>query len=312
MTHLTSIASACARAWVRVYTSGMPSDLCQARRAEIESDLWECQQEPRRAPDSGTSVAVDILRRTFTGIPDDIGWRLDTSRERRAGRSLRRTSMAISTERLRWMGLGAIVGGALMMGVRVVDLVLGHPGRVVSPSGNSLRFSGALGASMLSLLAVLALLATLGVLGLYVERRRHVDRRGSAGLVLLLAGSAIATVALALQASAVAFDVSASAAWMAINLLMIPAYALLIPIGFVLAGMRLSGPWRQLAILVGLYLLVQPWMAAVLRASLPSGAALFGSEMSSLMLGLGAAGIGGALWSSTREASWGEPQPRSG
>jgi hypothetical protein len=216
--------------------------------------------------------------------------------------------MAISSERLRWMGLGAIVGGALLIGVRLLDLLLGHPGRVVSPSGNSLRFAGTPGALILLLLTVLALLSTLGVLGLYATRRGHADRRGSLGFILLLAGSASATVALALQTWAVAVDVTAPAVWTAINLLMIPAYALLIPMGYLLAGVRLPGPWRHVVVLVGLYLLVQPWMAGILRATIPFGAALFGSEMSSLVLGLGAAGIGGALWSTTRGTSWVEPR----
>jgi hypothetical protein len=115
-------------------------------------------------------------------------------------------------------------------------------------------------------------------------------------------------VALALQTWAVAVDVTAPAVWTAINLLMIPAYALLIPMGYLLAGVRLPGPWRHVVVLVGLYLLVQPWMAGILRATIPFGAALFGSEMSSLVLGLGAAGIGGALWSTTRGTSWVEPR----
>jgi hypothetical protein len=302
------MAATFARAWVRVYTGGMPSELRYTRRAEIESDLWECQQEYRWQPGSDTDMAAEILLRTVIGIPDDIGWRLETWRERRTSDSPRRTTMAISSERLRWMGLGAIVGGALLIGVRLVDLLFGHPGRVVSPSGNSLRFSGASGASILLLLTVLTLLFTLGVLGLYVTRRSRAERRGSVGFILLLAGSASATLALALQAWAVAVNVAAPAVWTAINLLMIPAYALLIPIGFLLAGVRLPGPWRHLAVLVGLYLLVQPWIAALLRASVPLGAALFGSEASSLVLGLGAAGIGGALWSGTRGTPWVEPQ----
>lgn len=311
MSGLTRMASTFATAWARVYTGGMPSDLRDARRAEIESDLWECQQAYRRQPGSDTNMAAEILLRTFIGIPDDIGWRLETARERRSSDSPRRTTMAISSERLRWMGLGAIVGGALLIGVRLLDLLLGHPGRVVSPSGNSLRFAGTPGALILLLLTVLALLSTLGVLGLYVAQRRHADRRGSLGFILLLAGSASATVALAVQAWAVAMSVTASAVWTAINLLMIPAYALLIPIGYLLAGVRLPSPWRHLAVLVGVYLLVQPWMAGILRATVPFAAALFGSEASSLVLGLGAAGIGGALWSSTRGTRgtpWVEPQ----
>jgi hypothetical protein len=215
--------------------------------------------------------------------------------------------MSISTGQLRWMGLGAIVGGALIIGVRVVDVLFDHPGRVVSPSGNSLQFSGPAGALILSTLAALALLSTLGVLGLNVQRRRYAGRSGTAGFVLLLVGNATTTVALALQALAVALDLSSPAIWVMVNLLMIPAYVLLIPIGFLLVGVRLPTPWRYLAFSVGLYLLVQPWMPRALRASFPIVASLFGSETSSLVLGLGAAIIGCALWSSTRGTFWLEP-----
>ena len=34
------------RWWTRVYTLGLPADLREARRAEIESDLWESLHDP--------------------------------------------------------------------------------------------------------------------------------------------------------------------------------------------------------------------------------------------------------------------------
>jgi hypothetical protein len=300
MMTLPTFASTLARAWVRVYTGGMPLDLGEARRAEVDGDLWECQQESRRQPETSAHVAVEILLRTFMGIPDDIGWRVDASRERRHDISLRRPSMATSPGRLRWMGLGAIVGGALIIGVRLVDIFFDHPGRVQSPSGNSLQFSGGAGTVIVSLLTLLSALSTLGVIGLKMQQRREHDGRGATGLLLLLAGHVTATVALALQAFGVAFSLTAPPLWLVVNLLIIPAYALLIPVGLLLVGVRLPNPWRYLAVLAGAYLLVQPWLGGALRASIGSAASLFGSEAGSLVLGLGAATIGAALWSSTR------------
>ena len=36
------------RAWTRLYTSGMAPEIRDARRAEIDSDLWEFHEDARR------------------------------------------------------------------------------------------------------------------------------------------------------------------------------------------------------------------------------------------------------------------------
>jgi hypothetical protein len=74
---VTAFASSVARSWVRLYTRGIPSDLRDARRAEIESDIWEHRQaEP----------AVSLLLRVILGVPADLVWRV----EHRQGGLLRR------------------------------------------------------------------------------------------------------------------------------------------------------------------------------------------------------------------------------
>jgi hypothetical protein len=63
-----------ARWWTRVYTAGLPEDLRESRRAEVESDLWESLADG--APPH------HILARTALGLPDDLTWSLtvmDTS-----------------------------------------------------------------------------------------------------------------------------------------------------------------------------------------------------------------------------------------
>lgn len=55
------------RAWTRLYTAGLPPDLRDRRRAEIESDLWESQQSPGAAP--------HMLLRLLLGLRDDLAWR---------------------------------------------------------------------------------------------------------------------------------------------------------------------------------------------------------------------------------------------
>ena len=62
------------RWWTRIYTAGLPADLRDARRAEVESDLWESL--------SDGAPSRHILARLALGIVDDLSWSLtlmDTS-----------------------------------------------------------------------------------------------------------------------------------------------------------------------------------------------------------------------------------------
>ena len=63
------------RTWTRVYTWGTPSVWAEQRRAEIESDLWEHQQDLHGA--RGLAPTVQVLGRLFAGIADDLCWRLE-------------------------------------------------------------------------------------------------------------------------------------------------------------------------------------------------------------------------------------------
>jgi hypothetical protein len=63
------------RAWTRVYTWHMRPDLRERRRAEIESDLWECQQDPETY--HGVSPDVQIVLRLLRGMPHDLCWRVE-------------------------------------------------------------------------------------------------------------------------------------------------------------------------------------------------------------------------------------------
>ena len=63
------------RLWTRVYTAGVPTALRDARREEIESDLWEAAHDS--ALDAASNSPLDVIIRLVTGIPDDLGWRLE-------------------------------------------------------------------------------------------------------------------------------------------------------------------------------------------------------------------------------------------
>ena len=71
------VAIALTRSWLRVYTCRMPRHLADARRAEIESDLWEMQHDPELPPGlRGGSMA---MARLIDGMADDIAWRVDNA-----------------------------------------------------------------------------------------------------------------------------------------------------------------------------------------------------------------------------------------
>jgi len=61
-------AAGVARWWTRVYTAVLPGHLRDARRAEVESDLWESV--------SDGAPSRHILARLALGIGDDLTWSL--------------------------------------------------------------------------------------------------------------------------------------------------------------------------------------------------------------------------------------------
>ena len=65
------------RWWVRRYTAGLDGATAATRHAEIDSDLAEHAQSRRSAGWSASRIVRERIRRTFAGIPADIGWRCD-------------------------------------------------------------------------------------------------------------------------------------------------------------------------------------------------------------------------------------------
>jgi hypothetical protein len=65
------------RAWTRIYTSRMQPALRDARRDEIESDLWELHEDARRRGATPTGIAVHMLLRLLRGAGDDLMWRAE-------------------------------------------------------------------------------------------------------------------------------------------------------------------------------------------------------------------------------------------
>ena len=68
---LTRLAVAAVRGWTRAYTLGLPPSIRERRRAEVESDLWECHA------DAAAVLPLQILGRLLLGIVDDLWWRVE-------------------------------------------------------------------------------------------------------------------------------------------------------------------------------------------------------------------------------------------
>ncbi|HJU42562.1 MAG TPA: hypothetical protein VJ691_07085 [Vicinamibacterales bacterium] len=77
MTLTTKLAMVLVRCWTRLYTSGLPPELRTARRAEIDSDLWELEHDPD--PVGKRGIASQILARLVVGLPDDLAWRMEVT-----------------------------------------------------------------------------------------------------------------------------------------------------------------------------------------------------------------------------------------
>ena len=67
-----------ARSWVALYTRGLSPEVREARRGEIDSDLWEQQWLAARRGDPALGTAIEVLARMLFGLFNDIAWRLET------------------------------------------------------------------------------------------------------------------------------------------------------------------------------------------------------------------------------------------
>jgi hypothetical protein len=74
------LATGAVRGWTRFYTRRVEPSARDARRAEIESDLWE----QLNAQEGGRSLPPEIVCRLVLGIPDDMRWRVEQMRSRPA------------------------------------------------------------------------------------------------------------------------------------------------------------------------------------------------------------------------------------
>lgn len=70
-----TLASDIARAWLALYTIGLPATVRERRAAELESDLWEHEADRFANGRSPGVVAIEVLGRMVRGMPADLLWR---------------------------------------------------------------------------------------------------------------------------------------------------------------------------------------------------------------------------------------------
>ena len=108
LTHIIRLT----RRWVWLYTAGLPAEVREPRRAELESDLWEQEQEAGAAGCRPTTTALHVLRRFMRGIPADVSWRQQQGGSkifRKAGRgAIEGARLATAAIRRNW-ALGAAI-----------------------------------------------------------------------------------------------------------------------------------------------------------------------------------------------------------
>jgi hypothetical protein len=133
-----SRSAALVRRWVALYTVGLPRDIRDARRAEIEDDLWS-QAHEGLVDATGSGESGDVLARLVFGIWADITWRLE-QRHRERVRPLPR-SFSMST---RVVASLSIVGGSALALASIIWGMLDATSPVAIP-GRLLFFTGFVG-----------------------------------------------------------------------------------------------------------------------------------------------------------------------
>lgn len=79
-----ALAVGFAHSWVAIYTAGLPGNLREARRSEIDSDLWEQQWLAGHRSQPPLATAGEMAARTLLGMLSDITWRVEAGASSRS------------------------------------------------------------------------------------------------------------------------------------------------------------------------------------------------------------------------------------
>ncbi len=86
---MLTLAARLTRWWVRLYTKGLPPEMRDARRAEIESDLWEQGEDANANGSPPDETALEVFGRLLLGVPADLTWRVQAGVSTRSDRSIK-------------------------------------------------------------------------------------------------------------------------------------------------------------------------------------------------------------------------------
>ena len=118
----TSPVAGWIRAWVRLYTGGLPAEVRAARRDEIDDDVWCHLGDAADNGRSGRGVDGELLTRWVLGIPADVGWSLDQrARSASAARIERSPSMTDRT-----LGAWAVAAGLIYLALIALYIPAGY------------------------------------------------------------------------------------------------------------------------------------------------------------------------------------------
>ena len=174
-----------ARRWVWLDTRGLGAELCDGRRDEVESDLWEQASEAR----PGLGLALALLARCLGGLTADVSWRMEHAQiSSRAALAALAAAQRVATAG-RWTAQRGLP--RLTVVAAVLTMVLGAL-VLLSTAGDQRTLSESLTGG--SVLLGLGLLTIGGV--------RLLRSRPRLGAALILAGTA--PIALILWATVVA------------------------------------------------------------------------------------------------------------
>lgn len=214
------LAASVTRAWIRLYTIGMPLDLREARRLEIEADLWEHRQDAGRHGVPRVACAAEMLLRALAGVPDDLTWRFEAIRARRDAASERSHPMlTFSARQTRLMGLAGLIGGVVWAGRYLVTV----------ETAPAVRAYGHIALSALFIA---------GLVAFYAQYHGNAGKTGKAGFALLFT-SLSAWSALNVLGTVLGIGDHT----LVMNLLGV-AFVLPLGPGFFLLGIGLKGPAR--------------------------------------------------------------------
>jgi hypothetical protein len=115
---MMTLAIGLTRWWVRLYTKGLPPQTRDARRAEMESDLWEQGEDAGANGSQPDETALQVLVRLLLGIPADLSWRLEAGR--RSGAAKGTTILGMSKS----MGAAMLQKGLLGLTVLLAALYI--------------------------------------------------------------------------------------------------------------------------------------------------------------------------------------------